>query len=161
VLDDWRREFDYANLTQRLQLASVQDYRRLRVWRNAHALALKVRRATNQFPRTGYASFKSQLTSAAESIAFNIVEGCGANSQKELARFLDISMKSTTELQYQLCLAADYGVLSDLESKSLVVEVIDVRKMLCGLRAKVLASDQCRSPHTDKRTTVKRDTDHA
>jgi len=66
----------------------VQDYRRLRVYANAHALAISVRAATRVFPRSGYASLKSQMTSAAESIGFNIVEGCCASSQKEFARFL-------------------------------------------------------------------------
>lgn len=79
------------------------------------------------------------MTSAAESIAFNIVEGCGANSQREFARFLDIGIRSTMELEYQLELARDYGVLTNRECQSLSVDTSDVRRMLCGLRAKVLA----------------------
>ena len=43
-------------------------------------------------------SLKSQMVNAGESIAFNIVEGCGSRSPKEFARFLDISTKSTLEL---------------------------------------------------------------
>lgn len=78
------------------------------------------------------------MTRAAESIAFNIVEGCGSSSQKELARFLDISIKSASELDYQLLLARDYGVLADTEWKPLSEATIDLRRMLCGLRAKVL-----------------------
>lgn len=117
----------------------VQDYRKLRVHANANSLAIRVRGATIRFPRTGYASFKSQLTSAAESIAFNIVEGCGANSPREFARFLDIGIKSAIELEYQLALAKDYGVLRYSVWETLTVETIDVRKMLFGLRARVLA----------------------
>lgn len=80
------------------------------------------------------------MTSAAESIAFNIVEGCGANSQKEFARFLDIGIKSAMELEYQLQLARDYGVLRHRDWQSLSAETIDVRRMLYGLRTKVRAS---------------------
>ena len=90
-------------------------------------------------PRTGYASLKSQMTRAAESITFNIVEGCGSSSQKELARFLDISIKPASELDYQLVLARDYGVLPE---ETLSEETIDIRRMLCGLGAKVLESAQ-------------------
>ena len=79
---------------------------------------------------------------AAESIAFNIVEGCGSASQKELARFLDISIKSASELEYQLVLARDYGVLGESAWKALGEGTIDIRRMLCGLRAKVLESGQ-------------------
>ena len=119
----------------------MQDYRQLRVWRKAHVQVLSVRRATHRFPRIGYSSLKSQMTRAAESVAFNIVEGCGSSTQKELARFLDISIKSTSELEYQLVVARDYGVLEPLEWQALTAETIDIRKMLCGLRSKVLESD--------------------
>jgi len=135
----------------------MQDYRRLRVWSKAHALVLNVRRATHRFPRNGYASLKSQLTRAAESVPYNIVEGCGSHSQKEFARFLDISIKSTSELEYQLLLAMDYGVLVPECWKALTEETIDIRRMLCGLRAKVLASGLSQPQHngkTDDRKTV-------
>ena len=77
----------------------MQDYRQLRVHANAHNLAVAVRAATRRFPRNGYASLRAQMTSAAESISFNIVEGCGADSQKEFARFLEIGIKSAMELE--------------------------------------------------------------
>jgi four helix bundle protein len=120
----------------------MQDYRKLRVWGAAHALAIGVRQATNGFPRTGYASLRSQVTTAAESIAFNIVEGCGAAGQAEFARFLDISRKSSMELEYQLRLARDYGILPRAAWESLSENTIDVRRMICGLRKKVLAAAQ-------------------
>src|SRR4051812_44030990 len=66
----------------------MQDYRKLRVWRQAFALALNTRRATASFPRSGFAELKAQMISAAESIVLNIVEGCGAATPKELGRFL-------------------------------------------------------------------------
>src|SRR5687767_1853334 len=135
----------------------MQDFRRLRVWRKAHALVLNVRRATHRFPRTGYASLKGQVTRAAESVPYNIVEGCGSHSEKEFARFLDIGIKSTSELEYQLLLAADYGVLAQESCTALTEEAIDIRRMLCGLRAKVLASELSQPAHnarTDDGKTV-------
>ncbi len=116
----------------------MQDYQRLDVWKRAHQHALHVRRATERFPKIGYASLKSQVTSAAESIPFNIVEGCGAESRKELARFLTISIKSSSELQYQLFLTRGYGVLDADSWEKLTDETIEIRRMLCGLRKKVL-----------------------
>lgn len=118
----------------------MQDYRKLRVWRKAHELTLAVRRTANRLPRTGYASLRNQITTSAESISFNIVEGCGASTPRELARFLDISIKSTLELEYQVTLAIDYGVLEQVEGQALRGEVVDTRRMLYGLRKKVLDS---------------------
>lgn len=119
----------------------MQDYRTLRVWRKSHQLTLAVRRAAGRLPRTGYTSLRNQITASAESIAFNIVEGCGSSSGKELARFLNISIKSTMELEYQLKLAMDYGVIDQEEGQGLSREVVDARRMLYGLKKKVLASE--------------------
>lgn len=116
----------------------VQDYRKLNVWHQAHAHVLQVRKATNRFPRSGYATLKRQLNGSTESIAFNIVEGCGASGQKELARFLDISIKSSSEAEYQLQLARDYGVLTESGWKALSAKTVTIRKMLCKLRERVI-----------------------
>lgn len=116
----------------------MQDYRKLRVWRHAHDLALAIRAATRAFPANGYGSLQSQMVRAAESIVFNVAEGCGAPSQREFARFLGISIKSTFELQAECDLAKDYAVLSLPAWEQLSAAVTSVRRMLFALRKKVL-----------------------
>lgn len=69
---------------------------------------------------------------------FNVVEGCGARSPKDFARFLDHSIKSTSELEAQLELAKDYGTLGGREYTTLTTEVVEIRRMLCAYRRKVL-----------------------
>ncbi len=116
----------------------MQDYRKLRVWSRAHALAKDTRTVTRTFPRKGFTSLGSQVVRAAESVLFNIVEGCGANSAREFARFLEISCKSAMELESQLELARDYGVMSPECWIDLNDRVITLRRMLWVLREKVL-----------------------
>lgn len=116
----------------------MQDFRRLTVWSRAHELVLAVRRALRSFPRSERGTLKTQMITSAESIAFNIVEGCGASRPKEFARFLDISIKSTCELEYQLQLATDCGLLSSRAGPPLASETVEIRRMLCGLRRRVL-----------------------
>ena len=118
----------------------MQDYKKLDVWHEAHAHILKVRKVTNRFPRSGYATLKRQLIGATESIAFNIVEGCGAFTQKEFARFLEISIKSSSEAEYQLKLGHDYGIIDGVLWTSLSNKTVQIRKMLCKLRARVIES---------------------
>ena len=118
----------------------MQDYRRLRVWRDACTLVLEIRKVIGEFP-SGYASLKWQMVKSVESTAVNIVEGCGATSQKEFLRFLDIRIKSTLELEYQLRLARDYEILSAARWQATTDKNADVRKILCGLRARVLTDD--------------------
>jgi len=120
-------------------------------------LALNIREATNRFPRRGYAELKAQTTSAAESIVNNIVEGCGATSQKEFARFLGMAIKSSMELEGQLKLAQGYGIVSEASHLSLERQTTDTRRMVIGLRKKVLANDLSKSisyapTHNAKRT---------
>jgi four helix bundle protein len=116
----------------------MQDHRKLRVWRKAHALVLAVRRATRHFRRSGYGPLQSQMTSAAESILFNLVEECGASTPREFARFIDMAIKSSKELEAESELAKDYGVLTQRTWSELSTETVDARRMLCGLRKRVL-----------------------
>jgi len=118
----------------------MQDFRKLMVWHEAHAHVLAVRKATNAFPRSGYSPLKLQLTRAVESIPYNIVEGTGASSQKEFARFLEISIKSSSETEYQLQLAHDYGLIKDAEWKALSDQTVVIRKRLYRLMEKVRQS---------------------
>lgn len=87
---------------------------------------------------------------------FTIVEGCGTKSQREFARFLDMSIKSTLEVEAQLELAKDYGIMSTANWSSITNHTIDVRRMLCGLRSKVLASaaTTSQSPAHEVRTQL-------
>ena len=91
-------------------------------------------------PRVGYTDLKSQMTRAAQSIVDNIVEGCGAATRLEFARYVDISIKSTSEVDYQLELARDLGVMSHDVWKPLAKEVIELRKILSALRRSILAA---------------------
>lgn len=118
----------------------MQDFHRLEVYQRSKDLAVEVRRITDAYPSTGYASLKDQTRRAVESIPFNIAEGCGARTQKEFARFLDVAIKSANELEAQLQLAGKYGILIARKGKETEAETVEVRRMLCGLRSRVLGS---------------------
>jgi four helix bundle protein len=140
----------------------MQNFRQLRVWRMAFSLAINIRRATQRFPKTGYSELKAQMISAAESTLNNIVEGCGASSQKEFARFLDISIKSSMELEGELVLARGYRIISKAEWRARESDTIETRKMLSALRKRVLEDDLSRSavhpqPTAQDRTPMARE----
>ena len=75
---------------------------------------------------------------SAESVVHNIVEGCGAAGPKEFGRFLEIAIKSASELESQVELARTYGVLRHHEWQELTDSVVSLRRMLCTLRKRVL-----------------------
>jgi four helix bundle protein len=114
----------------------VRDYNKLLVWQKAHALALSVNAASVQLPRERTA-LAAQMRRSAESIATNIVEGSARQSQSEFARFLQISVGSSSELEYQLKLAHDYGAMDLATWQRLSAQTIEVRRMLIGLIRKI------------------------
>jgi four helix bundle protein len=89
----------------------MRDFRKLKVWDKAHALALTIYQATATFPKEETYGLTSQLRRAAGSISANIAEGCGRTGEVELARFCCIAMGSASELEAHLLLAHDLGFL--------------------------------------------------
>lgn len=111
-------------------MAVVKDFRQLKVWEKSHLLTLEIYRATKQFPKDELYGLISQIRRAAASIPANIAEGCGKCSDRELARYMQISMGSASELEYHLLLASDLDYLSTNDYQELVNHVIEIKKML-------------------------------
>src|SRR4051812_21906672 len=55
---------------------------------------------------------RAQILRAAQRIGDAIAEGCGKNSDFELARFAEIAGGSAAEVQSQLVYALGYGIIS-------------------------------------------------
>ena len=111
----------------------MQNFRRLSVWRKAHAIALNVRVLTEQIPREGSVGLIDQLRRASLSIAANIVEGSSRLTDKDFVKFLTISLPSTSEVEYHLQYAADSGIIPSRECELRRDELIAIRMMLNGL----------------------------
>jgi four helix bundle protein len=111
----------------------VSDFKNLKVWRKAHALALNVHRVAVQIRGAEFVSLRGQMIRAGFSIPANIVEGSGQDGAKQYARFVRFSVNSTTELEYHLIAARDVRVMTATEFDSLCEQTVEVRKMLYGL----------------------------
>lgn len=117
--------------------ATMQNYRRLRVWGKAHALALNVHRATKLIPGRENSGLIGQLRRAALSIPANIAEGSARATDRDFAKFLQIAIASATELEYHLHFSADAGLVPRREFLARQGEVIEVRRMLVGLLRRI------------------------
>jgi four helix bundle protein len=126
----------------RLLRLCASDFKKLKVWRKAHALALNVHAVAIQIRGADNASLRNQLLRAAQSVPTNIVEGTGHTSGKEFGRFLSIALKSTSELEYHLIFGREIRVISLNDFESLSAQAIEVRKMLHGLRNRVAVSPE-------------------
>ena len=72
----------------------MQDFKKLRVWQKALALALNVDRLVATITVKRYGPLKNQIFRAASSIPANIAEGRRKESDRDFARFLGIAAGS-------------------------------------------------------------------
>jgi four helix bundle protein len=118
----------------------VQDDRKLKVREKAHRLTLAVYRATTNFPASELYGLTSQMRRSSSSIPTNIVEGCGRSSTAEFVRFLYVSLGSANELEYQILLARDLGMIAPDVADELSSAAEEIKQMLSGLIASATKS---------------------
>lgn len=117
----------------------MKDFRHLDVWNKAHQTVLEVYKGTCSFPKEEMFGLTSQIRRAAVSIPSNMAEGCGRGSDAELARFSQIAMGSSSELEYQILLAKDLEYLNDESYDNLSNKTVEAKKMLTSLIKKLNA----------------------
>jgi four helix bundle protein len=103
----------------------LKGFRELKVWEKAHLLTLAVYGATAQFPKEELYGLTSQLRRSAASIPCNLAEGVGRSGNAEFARFCRIAMGSASELEYELFLAKDLGLLAGSAYESLESNTVE------------------------------------
>src|ERR1700693_1431624 len=98
----------------------MSDFKKLKVWRKAHALALNVHRVAVKIRGADNASLRNQMLRASSSVPTNIVEGAGQTSQRQFGRFIRFALNSTSELEYHLILGRDTKIISVNDVNSLI-----------------------------------------
>ncbi len=111
----------------------IRDFTDLRVWQEAHALAVDLYKVTNSFPRTEVFGITSQIRRAASSVTANIAEGFGRHTPKDQEHFYVQSSGSLYELRDHLLLAKDVGYLSVSQFEDLTLKVTQTHQLLNGL----------------------------
>jgi four helix bundle protein len=109
---------------------TMRDFKELKVWQKAHRFVLDVYRHTAGFPFEERFGLTKQLRDSSASVPSNIAEGCGRESERELARFLSIAAGSASEAEYQLLLARDLGYLDPKPHEQLDAQANELKRML-------------------------------
>lgn len=107
------------------------------MWRKAHALTLDVYATTGDFPAKERFGLTNQMRRAAISVASNIAEGCGRDSDPDTRRLLQMAMGSAAELHAQLLLARDLKFLPEHQARQIEAELEEVKRMPSGLIARI------------------------
>ncbi|MBE9583458.1 four helix bundle protein [Mucilaginibacter sp. JRF] len=95
----------------------MRDYKKLDVWLKAHLLTKQV--YTEIVPRQ-----------STYSIPLNIVEGCGKNTNKDFAHYLDNALGSAHEVEYTCYLIFDLGYIPKDKYDIINQEINEVKAML-------------------------------
>ena len=117
----------------------MKDFRQLKVWQKSHQLTLALYQVTGSFPRDEIYGLTAQIRRACSSIPANLAEGCGRNTDAELARFCSIAAGSASELEYHLLLARDLNLIQPNDYESLAQRVIEIKRMLTVFLQKLTA----------------------
>lgn len=114
----------------------MQDFKKLRVWQLSQDLAFEVAAACKPRVFSRRPGLRSQTVRTADSIATNISEG-SAKAGLEFARYLDISLSATNELENHLITARRADLLAPGAANRLIDTTDLVRRMLIRLIEKV------------------------
>ena len=120
----------------------MADFKKLLVYQKARGLATRM---FVYYPRIRKRSRRlaDQLERAVESIWDAIAEGRGRATDKDFANFVTVAIASTNEAEHHVQRALDSGMLTEAEHCSVTDDVIEVRKMLIGLRRRLRGTASC------------------
>jgi four helix bundle protein len=110
----------------------MADYRKLEVYELACVFSDRVIQIANRLPGR-MADKADQLRRAADSIHEAISEGCGLGSDRQLLKYLRISLGSANECENGLHTLNRRGLLQQEE-----MELLDIARRLCAMIAKFI-----------------------
>jgi four helix bundle protein len=122
-------------------------FEKLEVWQEARKINHSVYRLTQNFPRRELFAMTSQLRRASISIAANIAEGSGRNSDKDFAHFLEQAYGSIMEVAAIFYLALDEGYAKESELEPFFGELETLAKRVAALN-RSLAVTTSKTPFT-------------
>ncbi|NGM60746.1 four helix bundle protein [Sphingobacterium sp. SGG-5] len=105
---------------------NIQD---LKIWHRAIDLCTLIYKISAEFPSDERFGLISQIRRSCVSVASNIAEGAGRNTNGEFIQFLGIANGSAYELQTQVIIAQKLGLFST--DSVLVLDKIDEIQKMC------------------------------
>lgn len=113
----------------------MHDYKNLKVWKKAIELAKSVYEFSEHLPIEEKFGMTSQIKRSSVSIASNIAEGSGRNTDKQFVNFLNISLGSSFELETQFILIQELFNLKNQNEgiKMILKENNEIQRMIYKL----------------------------
>ncbi len=118
----------------------MHNFKELKIWQKAIDVCVDVYKNTTSFPKDELFGLNTQMKRSAVSVAANISEGAGRNSNKEFMHFLGIANGSSYELQTHIVIANRVTLLNDGLTEDLLSQLDEIQKMNRGLQQTLATS---------------------
>lgn len=129
------------------------DFKDLVVWGRSRVLVRQLYDATTRFPATETHGLVSQIRRAAVSIAANIAEGSGRQTDRDQARCYRIALSSARELENLLILSCDLELIPERDHAALACELDQIQRMLLAMIRHCLRGQAARGHRHPAATT--------
>jgi four helix bundle protein len=111
----------------------MHNYKNLEVWKRSVELATQIYSLTDHYPKEEKYGLVSQIRRCSVSISSNIAEGAGRGSDKEFKLFLNYALGSCFELETQLLISINLGLIAEEIQKDVLNELTEMQKMIYSL----------------------------
>jgi len=117
----------------------LRDFRKLEIWNLGMEIVSNTYYNIKNLPDVEKYGLRTQIGRSAISIPSNIAEGCSRSSNKELNRYLEISIGSSFELETQLLLCVRLGYLRNEDINPLLSKINLFQRKCNAFRNKILS----------------------
>lgn len=120
----------------------MHNFKEVKVWQKAVDFDVKIYSVTRSFPNEEKFGLISQIRRAGVSIPSTIAEGCAKTSGKSFVNSLEISLVESFELETQLILSEQIGILDSDSALEIEIELSEVQRMIIGLKSSIEAKSR-------------------
>jgi len=115
----------------------MHNFKKLEIWIKSMGIVTEIYQITNAFPSNERFGLISQMQRSAVSIPSNIAEGSAKTSNKDFARFLEISIGSAFELETQLIVSYNLKYIDIITFENLSDKISEIQRMINGFKNKL------------------------
>ena len=115
----------------------MHNFKKLEIWIKSMSVVTEIYQITNTFPSLERFGLISQMQRSAVSIPSNIAEGSAKTSNKDFARFLEISIGSAFELETQLIVSYNLKYIDSIAFENLSDMISEIQRMIYGFKNKL------------------------
>ena len=115
----------------------MHNFKKLDIWIKSMNTVTEIYQITNTFPSHERFGLISQMQRSAVSIPTNIAEGSAKTSNKDFARFLEISSGSAFELETELIVSFNLKYIDAVIYEDILNKISEIQKMIYGFKNKL------------------------